>query len=706
MQNGGSLTGGAQGNNSDENRNTTKIYYSSQPLVDDMEKPLICHFFRKRPSLQSGSAMCSSSIPKTLPSGDSADVSGVDAARVQEEGATGNPVIHSSVNCMGASATALSSSATLALPPCPPMMDEPVHLFPLTPSVATQQRHSKRSGRVLNESESMQEKHGKEYRFLVPWLAYAINCTIAAHEVLRQKHGLSARVSPPISPPLNTLNSPAGTESLPQRSASGSSRSVSITASTSNSGKAALSWPQAELYVFSTREVPTISVHDYLKRVVKYTYVSPSVLVCGCLYLDRLLCMYPFMLLNPYNIFKLFLASIRIASKVMDTRTLNNHDFSVVGGVTNEDLNALEFLMLELLQNRLYFSCDTFDEYCRPLRLYAAHLNDEESGCGAETSMGTSAEIRPGVPIQPTRPIHPRSSVGNTCSRRSSIISQSDYNMSIASQGGVSPLRSVSRPAFPPSTSTAPSISVDTESLGPARAPGSGCGSASTSARRHPLGMSCSPALPQVPHAAANGGPLPAIGATGDLSGRGASGEDMLRAATGTKNISQTGNGSWTGQTTPDSAAVLMAAEEKCDGRARSISLPAPRSGAAASRDSTAHPSRVLAPSTVTGAPCSGRGGGDMRSSSSAVPSYSVMARSSSQLRVASGKDLGPVSIVMNHSDRAQTLRANVHTASERVALPPVVRSRHRGSSGRSLGLMGTAAQGRRLPPPPDQPRA
>ncbi|GET89038.1 cyclin 10 [Leishmania tarentolae] len=670
--------------------------------VDEIEKPLICHFFRKSSTIHIGLTGCNSSL-HTSPNSGSATGSAFYGSRGQEESATS---VNGGANGPSAGATPLSSSVTPTLPAFPSTMDEPVDLFPLTPSVSMLQRHSKRSGRLLNESEAMQEKHGPEYRFLVPWLAYAIDCTIAAHEVLRQKYGIPAHVSLPTSPSTKELSSAADAERSPREGAKGSPTDVNATGSVS--AKAALPSPQAELNAFSTREVPAISVHDYLKRIVKYTYVSPSVLVCGCLYLDRLLCMHPCMLLHPYNVFKFFLASTRMASKIIDTRTLNNHDFSVVGGVTNNDLNALEFLMVELLQNRLYFSRDAFDEYCRPLRLQAAHLCEEASDWGTEAAMETPVEMHSGVQHQPTRPFLARCSGSNTRSRRSSILSQNEYSMSTASQSGVSPLRSASRPAFPPSTSTARSISVDTESIGAARAPASRGGSASTSARRYPIGTSYSPALPHVPNAAANGGSSPALGAMGGLSGRGVSGEDMLPAAIHTNNISQSSNGVSTGQTPPDLATALVTVEERGDERARSISLSAPRCGAAASWDATGRPSRLLAASagTVAGL-CTavlngGRGGYESSPNACTAPTYTGTAASSSRGTTASADDFGAGSMVVSYNDRTPIRRAFSHASREGIALPPVVRSAR---SERSSSMMNVAAQGQRLPPPPDQPR-
>lgn len=695
----------------DEDGNGSRAFHSPRlspamtprTVCDEVEKPLISHFFRRQTSLLVGLAGCTGT----------GTASGLRPS-LDGDAAGGNSGLSSARSTAADDTGAAAGPATPAPPPYPAPTDEAIDLFPLTPSVTVSLRQSKRSGRVLNESETLQEKHGREYRFLVPQLAYAIECVTKAHEVLRQRYSVPAHVSRPTSPVTDA-------ESAHRDSNGGGSSTSGSTAgnTTTNSGaaNAVLPSPLAELNHFSTRDVPAISVHDYLKRVVKYTYVSPSVLVCACFYLDRLLCMYPSMLLHPYNVFKLLLTSARMASKLLDTRTLNNHDFSVVGGVTNEDLNALEFFMVDLLHNHLYISKEAFDEYCRPLRLQAAHMSEDPSAWEAEAALEAPVENRYGAQHPPTRPSFVRGVQGSSRSRRSSIVSQNEYSMSTASQSGVSPLRSASRPAFPPSASTARSISVDTESLGPARGPASRCGSASTSARRYPLGTSYAAALPQMPHAVPNG--VGAGAAGGGATGlRTSGGDDMLRAATHSSGIYQSGaGGAWTSQVTAEGDAEpagLPSTEDKTEERARSIPLSAPRgAAAAASWDATGRTNRIMGASAspavgpVVGTPNGTRGGspktvgtvfttGMTGSSSSAIGSMNLA-------KTTTSVELMAPTTASYSGDRTPTRQAFPFAGRESVALPPVSRSGRRERSGSMIGASGPT---QRVPPPPEQPRA
>ncbi|KAL7701411.1 Cyclin 10 [Lotmaria passim] len=665
---------------------------------EPMTKPLICSFF-KRASAASAAQNCA--------------------------------------NDRGSASGRVSSAATLSthsvdaetpshLPPYPTPMEEPILLFPLTPSVKVPLRHSKRSGRVLNESETLQEKHAQEYRFIVPMLAYAIECTIAEHEIIRQSAGLPAYIS------LNSSPAESPTRQDPHVGASENEGENETAAAAGTDRNAALGYKvfQTAINAFSTREVPAISVHDYLKRIVKYTYVSPSVLVCCCLYLDRLLVMYPSFLLHPNNVFKFLITSTRVCSKVMDTRTLNNRDFSVVGGVTNEDINVLEFTFVQLLQNRLYISRHTFDMYCEPLRRQAAHVEAEGEWDGVTLTMvlpvnggGRSA----GYPHQPSRPSQARNSACGSAasrSRRSSTVSQNEYSLSMASQSGVSLLRSASRPAFPPSASTGQPISVDAEFLAPVRQPSAATVS---SARRHPLSSSTnnntsntingssmnntsttsrSPVLPQVhPPAAGNAAAstaVPIIRNVGSAATLRSSSNFEDTASSG--GLAQSDNGTSVNQLQPQPQSGVDAADDGDDAHVRSIPVSGPR-GFSSSWD-TVRTTRTLAAtaggmsgvglstSTITNARCG---------SPNAVPAGAGASMSKSRsldgVTISTEGNMTPSNALSG--ERTPTRRAFVSSArGDNVALPPVPQNGRRGRSNSLAGNTGATIPN--VPPPPE----
>lgn len=94
--------------------------------------------------------------------------------------------------------------------------------------------------------------------------------------------------------------------------------------------------------IYETTALPSIQVEDYVHRIAEYTYISPSSMVSALILLDRLTQRFPSLYFTQLNIYKLFFVAVRVASKVVDLRTLNNKNFASVGGVSNRHLNDLE----------------------------------------------------------------------------------------------------------------------------------------------------------------------------------------------------------------------------------------------------------------------------------------------------------------------------------------------------------------------------
>lgn len=72
------------------------------------------------------------------------------------------------------------------------------------------------------------------------------------------------------------------------------------------------------LDVFRAARVPSISVGRYLERLYQYSDCSPSCFVVGFAYMDRLAHRHPSSLLLSVNVHRLLLASLLVASKVLD----------------------------------------------------------------------------------------------------------------------------------------------------------------------------------------------------------------------------------------------------------------------------------------------------------------------------------------------------------------------------------------------------
>eukprot|EP00658_Telonema_sp_P-2_P002961 TRINITY_DN11090_c0_g2_i2.p1 TRINITY_DN11090_c0_g2~~TRINITY_DN11090_c0_g2_i2.p1 ORF type:complete len:103 (-),score=25.36 TRINITY_DN11090_c0_g2_i2:551-859(-) len=62
-----------------------------------------------------------------------------------------------------------------------------------------------------------------------------------------------------------------------------------------------------------------------------------------------------------------FFGAVRVASKVVDLRSLNNKNFAAVGGVGNRHLNELEDAFLKYIKFDLFLAPPEFAEYSKRL---------------------------------------------------------------------------------------------------------------------------------------------------------------------------------------------------------------------------------------------------------------------------------------------------------------------------------------------------
>jgi hypothetical protein len=183
--------------------------------------------------------------------------------------------------------------------------------FLTTPGEREVHRTSK-SGRPLSELEILQEKHEGEFKQVVPVIAEALTAVIARHAEIAKTTQQDERYS-----------------------------------------------------MYQTNAVPGILVEDYVHRIAEYTYVSPATLVAALVFLDRLSHRHPSLLFTQLNIFKLFFVAVRVGSKVVDLRTLNNKNFASVGGISNRHLNDLEARFLIDIRFDLFLAPREFNLYAQ-----------------------------------------------------------------------------------------------------------------------------------------------------------------------------------------------------------------------------------------------------------------------------------------------------------------------------------------------------
>ena len=113
---------------------------------------------------------------------------------------------------------------------------------------------------------------------------------------------------------------------------------------------------------FLTDSLQSITINDYLHRLVKYTQAESSTLIAMLIYIDRL-CELNNFIVNSYNVYKILFSSLIIAIKYNEDEFYDNKFYAKVGGLNLIEMNNLEINYLSLIDFKLYISEKVFDTY-------------------------------------------------------------------------------------------------------------------------------------------------------------------------------------------------------------------------------------------------------------------------------------------------------------------------------------------------------
>jgi hypothetical protein len=122
---------------------------------------------------------------------------------------------------------------------------------------------------------------------------------------------------------------------------------------------------------FHSKRVPSISVKDYLTRIAKCAKCSPECLILALIYLDRLTERNKRFIIKSLNIHRLLMTSVMLAAKFFDDQFYNNEYYARVGGMTNQEINALEIEFLNLINFNLHVNPVVFFKYRQRLVIQA-----------------------------------------------------------------------------------------------------------------------------------------------------------------------------------------------------------------------------------------------------------------------------------------------------------------------------------------------
>ena len=116
------------------------------------------------------------------------------------------------------------------------------------------------------------------------------------------------------------------------------------------------------LKCFYSKNIPLISIKDYLEHIYKYTKMDSSTIVIILIYIDRI-CNINKCKLSYYIIHKLILAAMMLAIKYNEDEIYSLKFYAKIGGVSLAELCNFEYYFLCLINYNLYISEDLFNKY-------------------------------------------------------------------------------------------------------------------------------------------------------------------------------------------------------------------------------------------------------------------------------------------------------------------------------------------------------
>ena len=113
--------------------------------------------------------------------------------------------------------------------------------------------------------------------------------------------------------------------------------------------------------IFSSSNIPKISILEYLNRIVNYTKIEDSTLITSIIYLDSVT--QTGIYLTDYNIHTLLLICILIAIKMNEDDIYTNEYYAEVAGISLKKLNKIEHEFLNMNKFKLFVDKDIFEQY-------------------------------------------------------------------------------------------------------------------------------------------------------------------------------------------------------------------------------------------------------------------------------------------------------------------------------------------------------
>jgi hypothetical protein len=113
---------------------------------------------------------------------------------------------------------------------------------------------------------------------------------------------------------------------------------------------------------FLSKKIPSISIKQYLERLLSHTKMEISTLILILIYIDKI-CRNNNFRLNYFNIHKLIITSMLVSIKYNEDEYFSNKFYAKVGGISVKDLDFLEYVFLTLIDFQLFVDEELYNKY-------------------------------------------------------------------------------------------------------------------------------------------------------------------------------------------------------------------------------------------------------------------------------------------------------------------------------------------------------
>ena len=117
-----------------------------------------------------------------------------------------------------------------------------------------------------------------------------------------------------------------------------------------------------KIVLFMVKKVPSISIKDFLLRLIKYSKINDSTFIYILIIIDRFCRKYKIKL-NYYNIYKLILASLVIAVKLNEDEFYTSEFYAKIGGISKVEINKLEYELSVMINFDFFVKEELFYKY-------------------------------------------------------------------------------------------------------------------------------------------------------------------------------------------------------------------------------------------------------------------------------------------------------------------------------------------------------